>query len=579
MPAAPAKSRPYESVQVVHKTIRLRKQNPSEAEKISSGHALSSVAARVLAARGFTAGEELEDFLNPTLKSGLPDPKQLKNLDKACALIHSVIQAKKAIAICCDFDVDGLSGGAQVQHFFQTIGAASKVFVPDRFEDGYGLNEKMIRQIAAEKFGLIITIDYGTTNVKELNLARKLGVPTIVVDHHHVGDIKTPADVFINPNQKGCGFAKKILSASGLAWYLIVGLKRCLPEAKDLDAKTYLDLACLGTICDMVPLIGPNRVIAKRGLEALAASLRPGLIALKNVSGVRDRVTCADVGFGIGPRLNAAGRMVHGNVVIELLTTSDSLVSSKLAQRLNKLNTERQDTEAMVKEAALEQIRERGHLPAGLVVWDKEFHTGVVGIVAQRIVENFYRPAVVLGVDTDGVYKGSVRGIKGFNVVEALAAVSEHLIKYGGHEGAGGLSVLEEKLEDFAEAFIRECATRLENLPSGPVAEADTIVGLDELSLGLIEEFQRFAPFGMGNPNPQLLIKDLKVLDVKVLKNTHLKATLTDGKRFINGLMWRQTAHPSLFSGSTVNIVCRPDSSAYNGRVEVVANLQAVEKA
>jgi single-stranded-DNA-specific exonuclease len=437
----------------------------------------------------------------------------------------------------------------------------------------------MIQTIAKEKFGLIITIDYGTTNIKELNLARKLGLQTIVVDHHHVGDLKTPADVFINPNQKGCGFAKKILSASGLAWYLITGLKKCLPQAKDVDAKTYLDLACLGTICDMVPLIGANRVIAKRGLELLALTQRPGLISLKNVSGVRDRVTCSDVGFGMGPRLNAAGRMVHGDVVIELLTTSDSNVSSKLAQRLNKLNTERQDTEARVKECALEQIRERGHLPAGLVVWDPEFHTGVVGIVAQRVVEQFYRPTVVLGVDTDGIYKGSVRGIKGFNVVEALTAVSEHLIKYGGHEGAGGLSVEEARLEEFAEAFIRVCEERLQNLGNSPIAEADTEVTLPELDLKLVEEFQKFAPFGVGNPNPQLLVKGLKVLDVRVLKDTHLKTTLTDGKRFVSGLMWRQKSHPALQPGAIVNIVCRPDSSSFNGRIELQANLQAIEKA
>lgn len=578
MTAAAKKDRPYDRVQTAHKAIKIKKQNQAEAKKIAAELNISEVASRVLAARGFSVGADLDTFINPTLKDGLPEPQKLKNLDKACELIHQTIQQKKGIGICCDFDVDGLSGGAQVHHFFNSIGVTNQVFVPDRFEDGYGLNEKMVQAIAAAKYGLLITIDYGTTNVKELNLARKLGLKTIVIDHHHVGEIKTPADVFINPNQKGCGFAKKVLSAAGLAWYLIAGLKKCLPEAAKVDPKTYLDLACLGTICDMVPLIGANRVIAKRGLELLGQTSRPGLIALKNVSGVRERVTCSDVGFGMGPRLNAAGRMVHGNVVIELLTTFDSNVSSKLASRLNKLNVERQDTEARVKESALEQIKQRGHLPAGLVVWDKDFHTGVVGIVAQRIVENFYRPTVVLGIDTDGIYKGSVRGIKGFNVVEALTAVGEHLIKYGGHEGAGGLSVEESRLDDFAEAFIRECEARIQNL-SGPMAEADTEVDLTEMDLKLVEEFQRFAPFGMGNPNPQLLVKNLKVLDIRILKDTHMKVSLTDGKRFISGLMWRQTAHPALTKGAQVNIVCRPDSSTFNGRTELVANLQAIEKA
>ncbi len=576
---AQSDARRYESVKVAHKKIKLRKQNEVEARRIQSEIGLSAVASRVLAARGYTVGEELRNYLNPTLKEGLPDPKLLKNLDKACILIREAVKKGGAVAICCDFDVDGLSGGSQVHHFFESIGVKSKVFVPDRFEDGYGLNENMIREIAEEKFSVVVTVDYGTTNLKELNLARKLGLKSIVIDHHHVGDIKTPADVFINPNQKGCGFAGKVLSAAGLAWYFVVALKKHLPQAKDIDAKGYLDLACLGTICDMVPLIGANRVIAKRGLELLASTSRPGLISLKNVAGVRDRVSCSDVGFGIGPRLNAAGRMVHGSVVIELLTTTASDTAKRLAQKLNKLNTERQDTEAWVKEAAIEQIKQRGHLPAGLVVWDPEFHTGVIGIVAQRIVEQYYRPSVVLGVDTDGVFKGSVRGVKGFNVVEALAECGEHLIKYGGHEGAGGLSVEEGKLEEFAEAFIRVCDERLRDKSGGPIAEADTEVTLEELDLRLVEEFQQFAPFGMGNPNPQLLVKGLKVVEVRVLKDTHLKTTLSDGKRMISGLMWRQTSHPALVQGSRVNVVCRPDASTFNGRTELQANLQAIEAA
>lgn len=576
---ASSPTRHYESVKIAHKRIRMRKQNLAEARRIEAEMKLSPVAARVLAARGYKVGKDLADYLTPTLKEGLPDPKGLRNLDKACALIRDLAAHGRAIAICCDFDVDGLSGGAQVHHFLQSAGIPSKVFVPDRFEDGYGLNENMIRQIAEEGFGLVLTIDYGTTNLKELNLARKLGLKSIVIDHHHVGEIKTPADVFINPNQRGCGFAGKVLSAAGLAWYLVVGLKQCLPQARNVDPRSYLDLACLGTICDMVPLVGANRVIAKRGLEILSSSARPGLISLKNVAGVRDKVSCSDVGFGIGPRLNAAGRMVHGSVVIELLTTADSELAKKLAHRLNKLNTDRQDTEALVKESALEQIRERGHLPAGIVVWDREYHTGVIGIVAQRIVEQYYRPSVVLGVDSDGVFKGSVRGVKGFNVVEALAAVGEHLIKYGGHEGAGGLSVEEGKIEDFANAFIRECEERLQDSQSGPVAEADTEVSLADLDLKLVDEFQQFAPFGMGNPNPQLFIPKLQVLDVRVLKNTHLKATLSDGKRYITGLMWRQTSHPALIKGAAVNIVCRPDSSTFNGCLELQANLQAIEAA
>lgn len=574
-----AEQREFAPVETAHRKIRLKKQFPKESEAIAKEYSLSAVAARVLAARGYVVGEDLQNYLYPTLKDGLPDPNKLKNLALACRLIKEVADSGKGVAICCDFDVDGLSGGAQVHDFFNRVGVRNQVFVPDRFEDGYGLNEKMVREIAEKEFGLLLTIDYGTTNVKELELARKLGLKTVVVDHHHVSGQKPPADFFINPNQKGCGFAGKILCASGLAWYLLVALKGLFPEAKQIDIKDYLDLACLGTICDMVPLVGANRIIARRGLELLGQTTRAGLVALKNVSGINQSVNCFDVGFGIGPRLNAAGRIVHGDIVIQLLTTGDSKLASKLAQRLNKLNLERQHTEGLVKEAAVEQIRARGHLPGALVVFDKDFHTGVVGIVAQRLVEMFYRPAVVLGRDSDGLYKGSVRGIRGFNVVESLAAVSEHLVKFGGHEGAGGLSVEEGNFPAFEEAFVQECERRLSDIETVPLAEADTEAALGDLRPELVAELRRFAPFGIGNPNPQILFKNLKVTEVRVLKDAHIKAAFSDGKAGITGLMWRTASHPALKVGASVHVVGRPDMSSYGGRSEVQLNLQAIESA
>lgn len=565
-----------EGVGVAHKRIRLRKQDPAAAESISSGCSLNPVTGRILAARGFKPDESLKHFINPSLKESLPDPSALKNLDAACALIKKTIDGGGAIAICCDFDVDGLSGGSQVQHFFETIGVKSKVFVPDRFEDGYGLNEGMIREIADAGFALVVTIDYGTTNKKELSLARELGLKSIVIDHHHVVE-NPPADIFINPNQKGCGFADKILCAAGLAWYLVVALRRALPQAAAVDVRRYLDLACLGTICDMVPLVGANRTIAKRGLEQLSVTERVGLIALKNVMGVKGSVGCSDVSFGIGPRLNAAGRMVHGDLVIELLTTTDSKRAAAIADRLHRLNLERQETENEVKEIAVRMIHAAGELPSGIVVWESDFHTGVIGIVAQRIVEIFYRPAAVMGLDKDGVYKGSVRGIKGFSVVEALGAVGKHLIKFGGHEGAGGFSVAIEHVEEFAAAFNAECARRLKKIETSPFVEGDTEATLAEIDVYLVNELEKFAPFGVGNPNPVVVARGLRVQDLRVLKDTHLKATLTDGKRRISGMLWRQTSHPALTIGAEVDVAFKPDINTFNGNVEVQGHIQAVE--
>lgn len=561
----------------VNKTIGLKEQHLGKAEEIAKQVGLNKVTARILAARGFSANQKLDDFLKPTLKHGLPNPADMLNLSAACQLIQETVEKQDSIAICCDFDVDGLSGGAALKHFFESCAAKVKVFVPDRFTDGYGLNEQIVRKIAEADFKLLIAIDYGSTNHAELELAHQLGLKTIVIDHHLVPAQLPEVDVFINPQQKGCNFAEGTLCAAGLVWYLIAALCSRWPKAVQHQAKSYLDLACLGTICDMVPLIGPNRVIAKRGLELLSISDRPGLVALKNLAGINREVTCHDVAFGLGPRLNAAGRMVHGDMVIDLLTTNDSKIAEKKARSLNRLNQQRQATENRVRKEALASVTKLGRVPAGLVVWGEKFHTGVIGIVAQRLVESFYRPTIVLGADTPGIYKGSVRGIKGFNVVDALSAIRHCLIKYGGHECAGGLSVKEENLKELALAFRSECEKRLANLPATPCVEADTEVSLAELTPELINELKSLAPFGLGNPGPLLLARSLVVRETKLLGNEHTKVMLSDDRFCLNGILWRRRSHPALTPGSAVNIVFKPEINHFGGLSQLQANLQAVE--
>ncbi len=563
---------------VVVKKIKIREQHENEAQKISSTFSLGDVASRVIAARGFKADDDLNKFLNPSLKEGLPQPTELKNLDAACDLIAKTIKDGGGIAIACDFDVDGLSGGSQLKAFFDEIGVKCKVFIPDRFEDGYGLNIGMISKMSEEGYALLITVDFGTTNRTELEKARELGLKTIVVDHHHVGDHNPNADVFINPHQDGCGFGNKILCASALAWYLIVGLKKTLTkEAKLVDPKAYLDLACLGTICDMVPLIGANRVIAKRGLELLSVTKRLGLIALKRVAGAKDPVSCHHVSFGIGPRINAAGRMIHGDIVVELLTTRDEKRAEKIAGRLDRLNKQRQDTEERIKKRAKMEIERRGALPSALVVWDQSYHTGVIGIVAQRMVEAFHRPTVIMGMDKDGVFKGSVRGIPGFSVIGALSEVGSTLLKFGGHDGAGGLSVAADRIEEFAEAFQAACQISLSKINTEPYVLADTEVGLADIKLPVVKELQSFEPFGVGNASPQLLVRNVEVKEITLLKDLHIKAQFSDGQRSLAGFLWRQNSHPALNIGAKVNLVFKPDINTYKGNSSIQANLQAVE--
>ncbi len=563
----------------VFRKARLRPQNEEEAQRIAEQNNLSMVAARTLAARGFKAGDETAKYLSPTLKTGIPHIDKLKNLDRACDLIAQVVEDKKAIAICCDFDVDGVTGGAQVFHFLRTIGCRVQVFTPDRFTDGYGLNIRLVDEIAKSGFSLLLTIDFGTTNAKELARARELGLKTVVVDHHHVGDHNPGADVFINPQQADCGFADGLLCAAGLAWYLVIGLSKKITHDRIPDTREYLDLACIGTICDMVPLIGPNRVLAKRGLELLQRSERVGLKALKELAGVKNNIHCSHVSFGIGPRLNAAGRMVHAQVVLDLLTTTDSVRAGKIARDLNNLNSERQDVEARIKDEAVKIVQAKSSLPDGIVVWKEDFHTGVIGIVAQRMVEEFYRPAAVLGPDTDGVYKGSMRSIKGISAVGLLERVKKHLIKFGGHEGAAGFSLRADDIEAFAAAFAEESGRQLKKVESSPVIDADTEALLSDVSVKMVNELQSFAPFGMGNPQPTLLFRNLKVLSVNQLKGAHLKVMLSDGKQSMSALFWRMTMHPDLKLGNIVDVAARPDVNTYGGMAGLQLTLQAVQAA
>lgn len=565
-----------EPLEPVIKKFKVREQHVERAKSISEKHDISQVASKVLAARGFDAGEELSKFLKPTLKDGLPPPDQLLGLNQAAKLLVETLNCGESIAICCDFDVDGLSGGSQVCHFLSKLGAKVKVFVPDRFSDGYGLSDKMVREVADGGYSVMLTIDFGTTNVSELELARSLGLKTIVVDHHHVVN-PPPSDVFVNPANPKCGFAGGILCASGLSWYLLIGIRNVLDRSDLPDVRDYLDLACLGTICDMVPLIGANRVIARRGLEKLTSTERVGLKALKSLAGINGNIACHHIGFGIGPRLNAAGRMIHGDLVIELLTTSDSVKARQIAGRLEKLNSKRQTIEAHTKLLADKQYRLNPRSSSAIVVWDPEFHTGVIGLVAQRLVENYYRPAAVMGADRPGVFKGSVRGIAGFSVVGALHAVSKHLLKFGGHDGAGGFSVAQEKVVDFARAFELECESRLRDLDLNPTVVCDTEVRLDELSFELLNELKSFAPFGIGNPGPVLLARNLRVLESKSLKGLHLRVTLGDGKQTIAGLMWRQRFHPALQAGNIVAVAFKPELNQYQGTCRIQANLQAAQ--
>jgi single-stranded-DNA-specific exonuclease len=558
------------------KKIALANTCEKSATEIINNFPLSLIAAKILLNRGIKNKEEVAIYLKPSLRAGLPIPSNIEGIHLATQLIEEAIKFDHKVAICCDFDVDGLSSGSMLAVCLRKLQIETHVFVPDRFTEGYGLNNSIIQRAKEKGCQLLITLDFGTSNREELLYAKSLGFRSIVIDHHHVPSGHEPVDVFINPQKKSCGFADGLLCAAGLTWYFIAALRSHL-KTSAYDPREFLDLACLGTICDMVPLTKVNRVIVKKGLELLEGTNRVGLNALKNVAGIKARVTAYDVSFGLGPRINAAGRIKNGDIITELLTTEDQKNAVKIADKLNRLNSERQESEEKVRLRAIKSVESKVSLPAGIVVWHPDFHTGVIGIVAQRLVEHFYRPSIVLGADSKGLFKGSVRGIKDLSVIEVLEEVKDILLKFGGHAAAGGLTVKEENLTLLELRFAEVCERRLNKFELVPEVEADAEIKISEITIDLIEELEKFAPFGMGNRNPILFSRNLQVENVFCLKDKHLKVIFTDNNHKLSGIFWRCSEHPSLFIGNRVNIAYRPEINSYSGFTNIQANLQAVE--
>ena len=559
----------------LEKIIKLKEQDLEFAKEIEIKLKLSSISSRVLSARKFTDIEKIRNYINPKL-SQLPHIDNIKCLKDACLLIKKFIDDNKKLAICCDFDVDGLTGGSQLYELLLSLGANIIIIVPDRFKDGYGLSKNIVKKVIDNGTNLLICIDFGTRNILEIDEIKKCGISSIIVDHHEVGEDIPDADVFVNPKQKGCGFENGNLSASGLTWYLIAGLKSYCQY--NFDPKDYLELAALGTICDMVPLTGANRIIAKYGLEIISKSKRIGCKAIIDAIGLKREIRCSDVSFLIGPRINAAGRIANADVVYTLFSTKDQKIAQKIAQKLNNLNNERQLEEENVKNLALGIIKKSGFIPHGIVLWDKDFHTGVIGIVAQRMIENFYRPAAIIGYDSEGIYKGSVRGIPGISVVELLESLSKYLIKYGGHVGAGGFSIKEENLESFAEDFNSECEKKFIDISLNPVITVDTEAKIDELHFSVLDEFAKFSPFGIGNASPVILLREVTVSEVHSIKDAHLKAVITDGQNYINAILWRTPYHPFIYKGNRINLAIKLDRNTFQGTNCLQGIIQAVEE-
>lgn len=475
--------------------------------------------ARILCNRGLADVEAARAFLKPDLMH-LGDPDGLAGMPAATERLFRSVEGRERIVIYGDYDVDGVSGSSILVHLLRRLEADVGYYVPHRRREGYGLNVGAVEKIAAEGARLLVTVDCGIRSVEEVARAQALGVDVIVTDHHLPGPELPPAHAVVNPRRPDCRYVFKDLCgacvAFKLAWSLarrITGARRVSPELREflIEAMTF---AAVGTIADVLPLVGENRVIAHYGLIRLAKPANPGLDALLDVSGVdrKNPLTARDVGFGIGPRINAAGRMGHASRALELFLAHDPGIAHEIARELDSANKDRKETDRRMFDEAVEQVESRGlDRERAIVLGSDSWHPGVIGIVAGRLAGRYFRPVVLVAFDGE-TGRGSARSIPAYHICDALDRVSEHLEAFGGHAGAAGLEIRADRMDRFAEALVADAAQRLAESDLVGVLDIDAECDIREIHRGLVAEIHRLAPFGEGNPSPVLSSRLVEVV-------------------------------------------------------------------
>lgn len=488
--------------------------------------------------RGVANVDEARVYLKSDL-SLLHDPFLMAGMDKAVERVIRAIKNEESITVFCDYDVDGITSAAFLTHFFRDLQCPVSAYLPERQAEGYGLNSEAVRKIRERGTSLMITADCGITGVKEVALANELGLDVIVTDHHQVGGDGLPQAVAVlNPHRAGCGYPFRFLSGVGLVFKLAIGIRNGLHSSgikkEDLpNLKRHLDLFALGTIADVSPLIGENHILTRHGLEVLSTSCKPGLVALKEAAGIVGNVDARSVGFGLAPRLNAAGRLGKADNGLHLLTATDITEAKALARELEKTNQERKEiqeeafleAESLIsKELDLEKERV-------IVLASEIFHPGVIGIAASKIVDKYHRPTVLIALD-EGEGKGSGRSIPKFNLFKSFTECSSHLIQFGGHAYAAGLSIKEEKINVFRNAMNEVGHQYLKAEDLIPEVRIDTTLEISQIDFILYKNISLLEPFGAGNLVPSFQSNKIKIKELKFIgkEKKHVRFRAVQGR-------------------------------------------------
>ena len=531
--------------------------------------------ASFLKRKGFTCADEVKEFLQPRLRS-LGDPFLLPNLCAAVQRILEAIDRRERIVLFGDYDVDGVTSLALLAEMLRAYGAAPELFLPLRMEEGYGLSRESLERCSSlHRPQLLIAVDCGTSSVAEIVELKQRGTDVIVLDHHEPKSELPECIAVVNPKiSDGCVY--HYLCSVGIVFKVCHALLKTRP-VEGFDLKAQLDLVALGTIADIVPLRGENRTLAQHGIRQIARSDRPGVRKLMEVAGVRPPICAEDIGFRLGPRLNAAGRLATAETALRLLLTRDESEAADFAALLDVQNRERQAVEKEICAAAEEQVAENFDpaRDAAIVVGAREWHPGVLGIVASRLARKYHRPAIVIGFDEEGIGKGSGRSIEGLSLVAALRCCHDRLEKYGGHEMAAGLTIREENFTGFAEEF-RRCAGEILSAEALQARlHLDHEVAFSDLNSDLLGWHEALEPFGNGNAQPTFFAREVEpTVAPRVVKEKHLVLRLRQRNRharaiFFDGALVTLPAPPW-------DIAFRIQSDEYQGEKRLQMHVQAV---
>jgi single-stranded-DNA-specific exonuclease len=553
-------------------------ESPVDAEsarRLARELEVSPLVARLLVQRGLTEPAAAQAFLHPSLGQ-LHAPEQMAGMREAVARLRRALEQREKILIYGDYDVDGTMAVVVLLTALRMLGAEVEAYVPHRLTDGYGMRVPVVEEAAANGFRVVISVDTGIREHAVLARARELGVDCIVTDHHLPDGHLPPACAILNPRRPDCGYPEKSLAGVGVAFKLAQALLGERLTARLLQS--FLKVVTIGTIADVVPLLGENRVIARFGLEALRQPAQSGLAALIELSGLTGKeISAGDVGFRLAPRLNAAGRMENARDVIDLFTLADAARTREIAERLDRLNRERQRVEEEILRVIVAQMEQRTDLSEQyvLVLAGEGWHRGVIGIVAQRVVERYHRPALVIGIE-DGVGVGSGRSIKGFHLLDALTSVGDLFQRFGGHAQAAGFALTAERIPELARRFEEHARNVLTPSDLEPVLRVDAHVDLAEVDWPLYQEIIQLEPFGMGNPTPVFGACGIRLVTTpRILQEKHLKLRVGEGTRTLEAIGWGWAARtPTLAAGQQVDLAFALEQNNYQD----MASLQLVIK-